>query len=336
MFQISALYTFMALSILVLLYIYIDNLHKNRKGLESIFANSIFQINRHLQVYIQRQKNARAEKEWRPSAICISKNTFKYDLALRLLNWISYKFGFGTYLHFIKDFYSKETNEQANEELNKILRNVNTQNSVFIDTIVSPSNTSAIVQAIQLPGIAGMENNMLIFDFDKEEPNELDIIVDNYKVVNAGEFDICILGVSRKPIYYKNGIHLWIKTFDEMNANLMILISFIILGHPDWKKSNIKIHYICLEKEVEKVKQWMNELIKSGRMPIFSQNIDIVIREENVPVKNIINNHSSEAGLTIIGYTPEDVKLNGREVFEGYDELGNVLFVNACSAKIID
>ena len=71
-------------------------------------------------------------------------------------------------------------------------------------------------------------------------------------------------------------------------------------------------------------------------MPIFSQNIEIVIREENVPVKNIINNHSSEAGLTILGYTPEDVKLHGREVFEGYDELGNVLFVNACSAKIID
>ena len=121
-----------------------------------------------------------------------------------------------------------------------------------------------------------------------------------------------------------------------MNANLMILISFIILGHPDWKKSNIKIHYVCREDEKVTVKQWLDDLINSGRMPIFSHNIDIVIREEDVPVKNIINDYSSEAGLTIIGFTPEDVKLHGRKVFEDYDKLGDVLFVNACSPKNID
>jgi len=207
---------------------------------------------------------------------------------------------------------------------------------VYVDTVVSPSNTSAIVQAIQLPGIAGMENNMLIYDFDKEEPDELDVIVDNYKVVNAGDFDICVLAVSRKPIFYKNGIHVWIKTFDELNANLMILMSFIILGHPDWKKSNIKIHYLCREHEVESVRLWLDELIMSGRMPIFQHNIEIVIREEKTSVKDIISDYSSEAGLTIIGFISEDVKQNDREVFEGYDKLGNVLFVNACSAKIID
>lgn len=336
MFQISVVYTILALVVLVFLYVYINFLHKSRKGLESIFANSIFQLNRWLQVYIQRKKITRTEKEWRPSAICISKNSFKYDNAFRLLNWLSYRFGFGTYLHFIKDYYSRSTSEQAKLELEKILKNIETENSVYVDTIVSPSNTSAIVQAIQLPGITGMENNMLIFDFDKEDPDELDVIIDNYRVVNAGEFDICVLAVSRKPIYYKNGIHVWIKTFDELNANLMILMSFIILGHPDWKKSNIKIHYLCRQNEVESVKMWMDELIMSGRMPIYMHNIEIVIRKENKSVKDIISDLSSEAGLTIVGFISEDVKQNDREVFEGYDRLGNVLFVNACSAKIID
>ncbi len=336
MFQISVLYTVLSLTVLVLIYIYINYLHKSRKGLESIFANSIFQLNRWLQVFIQREKVTRTEKEWRPSAICISKNSFKYDNAFRLLNWLSYRFGFGTYLHFIKDYYSRSTSEQANQELEKILKNIEIENSVYVDTIISPSNTSAIVQAIQLPGIAGMENNMLIFDFDKEDPDELDVIIDNYRVVNAGNFDICVLAVSRKPVFYKNGIHVWLKTFDEVNANLMILMSFIILGHPDWKKSNIKIHYLCREEEVESVKLWLDELIRSGRMPIYRQNIEIVVREESKPVKDIIGDYSSEAGLSIIGFIPEDVKQTGREVFEGYDRLGNVLFVNACSAKIID
>lgn len=336
MFQISIIYSIAALLLLAGIYIYIDNLHKKRKGLESIFANSIFQLNRWLQVYIQRKKISNTEKEWRPSAICISKNSFKYDNAFRLLNWLSYKFGFGTYLHFIRDYYSRETNEQAQKELIKILKNIEIDHSVYVNTIVSPSNTSAIVQAIQIPGIAGMENNMLIFDYDKEDPDDLEVIIDNYRVVNAGDFDICILAVSRKPIFYKNGIHVWIKTFDELNANLMILMSFIILGHPDWKKSTIKIHYFCHEDETEDVKTWFDELIKSGRLPIFQHNIEIVVREDSSSYKKTIADYSAEAGLTIVGFTADEVRLHGREVFEDYDNLGNLLFVNASSAKHID
>ena len=336
MFQISVIYTLSALVVLVLIYIYIDNLHKKRKGLESIFANSIFQLNRWLQVYIQRQKVSNIDKEWRPSAICISKNSFKYDNAFRLLNWLSYKFGFGTYLHFIQDYYSRETNERAQKELVKILKNIEIDHSVYVNTIVSPSNTSAIVQAIQIPGIAGMENNMLIFDYDKEEPDDLDIIIDNYRIVNAGDFDICILAVSRKPIFYKNGIHVWIKTYDELNANLMILMSFIILGHPDWKKSSIKIYYFCREDETEAVKAWFDELIVSGRMPIYQHNIEIVVRKDEISYKKTIADYSSEAGMTIIGFTAEEVSSQGRDVFEGYDALSSVLFVNASSAKKIE
>lgn len=336
MFQISVLYTVLALGIMVLLYLYINNHHKNRKGLASIFANSIFQINRRLQVYIQKQNLTKSEKEWRPSAVCFSRNSFKYNDTFRLLNWISYKFGFGTYLHFIKDYYSRNTAEQAKTELEKILRNVESQNSVYIDTIISPSNTAAIVQSIQLPGIAGMENNMLIFDYDKDNPEELDIIIDNFKVVNAGDIDICVLAVSRKAALYKNGIHIWINTFDEINTNLMILIGFIILGHPDWKKSNIIIHYVCREEEINTVKEWMDDLLKLGRLPIFSQNLDIVVRKEGMSLKETISKYSAEAGLTIIGFLQDEVKHHGRAVFDGYDNIGNVLFVNSSSVKHIE
>ncbi|GAB1417028.1 Na-K-Cl cotransporter [Paludibacter sp.] len=336
MFQISALYSILAFVVLTVVYIYIDTVHKDRKGFESIFANSLFQLNRNLQVFIQRQRIEHVEKEWRPSAICISKNSFKYDNAFRLLNWLSYRFGFGTYLHFIKDYYNKNTNEQAKRELEKIIQNIDSSKGLYVNTIVSPSNTSAIVQSIQLPGVAGMENNMVIFDFDKESAEDLDVIIDNYKVVNDGKFDICVLAVSRKPIFYKNGIHVWIKTIDDLNMNLMILMSFIILGHSDWKKSSIKINYLCDESEQSSINTWLDELISSGRMPIFRHNIEIVNKKENADIKQLINEHSSEAGLTIIGFTSEEVSTNGRALFEGYDELGNVLFVNSSSPKVID
>ena len=147
---------------------------------------------------------------------------------------------------------------------------------------------------------------------------------------------MCILASSRKPIVYKNGIHIWIKSVDESNANLMILLSFIILGHPDWKKSDIKIFDICKEDEIQEVKERMKELLESGRLPITLNNISILIQKEEVSAKKIINTNSADAGLTIIGFREESLKHEQTRLFEGYDDLGNILFVNSCNDKIID
>ena len=52
--------------------------------------------------------------------------------------------------------------------------------------------------------------------------------------------------------------------------------------------------------------------------------------------KSIINEKSADAGLTLIGFIPEQIKHSGKEVFEGFDNLGDVLFVNAFNKKDIE
>ena len=84
MFKISTLYALLAFAVIIIIYVYVDHYHKNRKGFASIFENAIFQLNRNLQVLIQRKQSKKADKEWRPSAICISKDSFKRDKAFRL------------------------------------------------------------------------------------------------------------------------------------------------------------------------------------------------------------------------------------------------------------
>jgi len=337
MFKISTPYALTAIALMISLNLYINSYHKNRKGLASIFANVIFQVNRKLQIYLQKSSNNKTFSEWRPSVICISESSFDRYNAYMLLNWISYKYGFGTYLHRIDGYFSKNTYEQANKELKKLINNVAVEsNNVYIDTIISPSYTSAIAQAIQIPGISGMENNMVIFEFDKESPTGLLDILDNFNLVHAGRFDVGILASSRKPIQFRNGIHVWIKTVDEMNANLMILISFIISGHPDWQKGNISIYHICKKEELAETRKKMNDLVISGRLPISNQNIEIITQKENVSPKKMIVEASSEAGLTILGFRSDTISHSREEIFSGYNELGNILFVNAHSEKIID
>ena len=335
MFMINTGYALLAFIMMTALYLYINFTHKYRKGFVGLFSNAIFQLNRNLQVFLQRKSRRKTYNEWRPSAICISKSTFERDRALMLLNWISHKYGFGTYLHRIEGYYSKATHKQAESELAKINKMIgDTGSHVYLDTIISPSYTSAIAQSIQIPGIAGMENNMVIFEFDKDQPGNLDHIIDNYALVNAGNFDVLILASSPREIKYKNGIHIWISSTDSSNANLMILLSFIITGHPDWKKTDIKIFDICKPGLETETKIEMEDLVKSGRLPITSSNIQIISQDPEVSQKDLVNLNSYDAGLTLIGFREEAVKKE--HTFDGYDKIGTILFINSHSEKVIE
>jgi len=337
MFKINTAYALLSLILITIIYLYINHYHRYRKGLATIFANALFQLNRNLQVLIQKKNSKRKLGEWRPSAICISKCSFQRDKAFHLLNWISFKYGFGTYLHRIEGYYSKATVEQAKEELLKMVHKFNIANSqVYIDTLISPSYTSAVAQAIQIPGIAGMENNMVILEYDKNHPESLAEIVDNFALVSSGDFDICILASGQETIRFENGIHVWINSLDTENSNLMILLSFIILGHPDWKKAKIQIFDICRPEEVEMNKQKMKEVVKAGRLPITEKNVKIIVKEQDISNKSIISQYSENAGLILIGLREEMVKHQKEQVFEGYEKLGTILFVHSKDQKIID
>ncbi len=334
MFKINTAYAFAAIIVMTLIYLIISYSHKERGGFQNIFQGAIFQMTRKIQVFIQKSKKTATESKWRPSAICISEASFERDKARRLLNWISYKYGFGTYIHLIEDYFSKSSNQKSIEILDKLIDVSDEKSNVYLDTIISPSYTSAIAQTIQLPSISGLPNNMIIFEFDKENPDNLRQISENIPLVKAGNLDICVLGSSRKQAIYKHGIHVWIRGIDFENINLMILLSYIILGHPDWRHGKIKILDICKEEDMDKTRNNLIELIHKGHLPISPNNIELIKLEENISYKSQINSKSSEAGLTVIGFREEQLKFF-QDLFTGYDKVGDILFVNATVEKKI-
>ena len=337
MFKINALYAFLSLLSMVIIYLLINYYHKDRKGLEIIFINAIFQLNRNLQIYLQNARKRTSFKEWRPSCICISDKTFERKEAFHLLNWLSYKYGFGSYIHLIHGYFSKASNNEAKETLDKLIRQFGKiESQVYLDTMISPSYTSAIAQAVQLPGITGLDNNMLIFDNDINDDDGLKRIIDNYALVNAGNFDVLILRTGTNPIDTNGDIHLWLKRSDEFNANLMILLSFIIYAHPDWKKNTIKIFDISKPGEVEKTKEHLQDLIIRGRLPITLKNIEFLEEQQGVSIQEMINQRSAEAGLVILGFRGDHLKHQGAPLFQGFNNIDSMLFVNSHDEKVIE
>ena len=109
----------------------------------------------------------------------------------------------------------------------------------------------------------------------------------------------------------------------------MILLGYIINGHPQWRKSTISIFAINLNRSNEETRENLIQLIHQGRLPISEKNIEIIRSDAESNIKNHINQYSSDAGLTMIGFHSEQIKNRGEELFLGFDNLGDVLFVNA-------
>lgn len=337
MFMISPLYTIISYAVIVIIYLIVEHNNKEKKGLVNIFKGALFQLNRQLQVYMQKHRSSMDEDEWRPAAVCISSHSFDRYKVLDLMKWLSYQHGFGTYFHFIEGYYSKQTYAESQEILNRLVDIQREKGStLYIDTMISPSYTSAIAQVIQTPSISGMENNMVVFEYDKKQPEELSRILDNINLVRAGKFDVCIFAGSEHPVYPKNGLHVWIRDTDHRNTNYMILLGYIILAHPDWKKSHIKIFVTTQSADKDFIVRELKDRITSGRLPITMANIEIVEIPENMTFRDVVSVRSQDAGLTLIGFREEIIKRDGTEFFTEFEDMGDILFVNAVEAKEIN
>ena len=338
MFKINTAYAIMSVSIMLLIYFTVTYFSPHQTQMAKVFQGVIFQLSRRLQVFLQKADTGEddSDEHWRPSVVCVTSHSFERFAAFDMLKWISYKYGFGTFIHLIEGYLSKKTNSQAKIALSRLIKMAESSHSnVYLDTLISPSATSAIAQVIQLPGISGKDNNMLMFEFARSHPEDLDQIVENYSLIRSVNFDTVILGSTEKGFGYHNQMHIWITPTDYDNANLMILLGYIILGHPEWAECEISINAIVRHNQIEEQKKYLLDLTTSGRLPISSKNINIIIQEENRSTKDIIVERSAQADLTLVGFRSESVKRKGEEVFFGYEGLGNILFVNAVSEKEI-
>ena len=93
------------------------------------------------------------------------------------------------------DTFPKNTFQESKEVQNKLITNYLKRNKsrVYIDTIISPSYTSALAQVIQLSGISGKGNNLILFEYKDTQTKELQKIIENFQLLKATEFDVCIL-----------------------------------------------------------------------------------------------------------------------------------------------
>jgi amino acid transporter/nucleotide-binding universal stress UspA family protein len=331
MFQISTPYAILALVALLSLYWLVRSTHHGRLQPAELLRGTLFQLSRWIHLRTQRSIRG-GEGAWRPAAVCLSDATFRRRGAFDLLRWIAHRHGFATYIHFVQGFLSRQTHQEAREALRRALELADVvEGNVIVDTMVSPSYTSAFTQLIQLPSSSGMENNLVVFEYEKDQPEELAPAVDHLQLAAATGFDVVVLGLSQRGFAARRAIHLWLHSGDYRCANLMILLAYVIANHPDWRSAELKMFDVVSADERERREEELRELVRSGRLPIAQRNVEVIVPENGMDRRQIINEWSRDADLTLIGTLREAARRLGAEAFQGYDALGNVAFVIAVS-----
>jgi len=332
MFKMNAGFAFLSLLFMGLTYLYISKHNKDKAGFVKLFRGVIYQISRQLQVLTQKKDYNSSENYWRPFAVTVTDSHYKRKDGYDLMRWISQRYGFGTYIHYIKGFLTNETHKKAQESIKKLIKmNRGSKSNVVIDTIVSPSYTSAMAQVVQLSSISGKSHNMMVYEYFRENINELDRFKEVAPLMMATDFDVCILSSSHRSFGFRKSIHIWMTSDSYETSSLMILLSYILQGHKEWKKAEIKIFSIyqgSKEEETEK----LNQLILGRRLPISPSNIEIIECKTKGGHKDIINDKSIDADLILTEFSYEEID-DDYNIFKGYESLSNILFVNSRNAK---
>jgi amino acid transporter len=330
MFQMDPVFALLALIIMVGIYRGLRRIH-GADDLAAIFQGVMTQVSRRFQIKLQSSAVRQRSDAWRPSVIMVNGRTFDRTAPLQFLSWVCHRYGVGTYVHYIPGLLDSETFRESRRVQSNLVRLVRERKgAIYVDTMISPSLRSALSQAIQLPGVSGTENNCLLSEFMADDPPEIRAEVEEAcHLATAARVSNLVLRHGDRFFGRRRSIHVWLTWHDYRNANLMILLSYILLGHRDWRRSEIRIlaafpHAAASDEQVR-----LEEMITSGRLPVSEKNIEVIATDEKSDFGRLVRDKSVDADLVILGFTAERLRQKGLELLLRHSELSDVLFVSA-------
>ena len=296
------------------------------------------QANRYMSVRLQERRRRISASEWRPSVIMINDRTFDRRSPLQFMRWICHRYGFGTYLHFIKGHLDQKTFAQSEQIKGRLVRQARKQNSpVYMDTVVSPSMISALAQSLQIPGVSGLSNNTILFEFSIHDDDEVIKEVAESCLFSAST-KMTRLVLRHSDFYFgeRKSIHIWLTWNDRENAYLMILFSYILLGHPDWADAEIKVFAAMPMNQLAERRREFQQFMSDGRIPVSEKNIRFLPIDDVEAYRERVSRLSANADLLVVGFDLEGLAKRREDTFKNHAMNKDVLFVNAHHELSID
>jgi solute carrier family 12 sodium/potassium/chloride transporter 2 len=334
MLQMDLLFAVGAIAVMAGLYSVIRRSREGADDLAQIFQGVMTQATRYLQIRLQKMP----PDDWRPSVIMITPRTFDRSAPVQLLEWLCNRYGFGTYFHHIEGKLIEENFEESQSVRDRLIQAMSERKgAIYMDAMISPSMTSALAQSLQMPGVSGMANNTLLLEVGRNDgPEVLEEVVSGMLMAGVPRMNRLVLRHGENFFGTRKNIHVWLTWHDARNANLMILLSYILLGHRDWHGAEVSLFAAYPREEVKERAEEIHGMISEGRLLISEKNVLVIPTNDDIDFERLVEVRSASADLVLVGFT--DVKLQQKrgELFQKFPSLRDILFVSAEETIFID
>lgn len=335
MFMMQPVYALGALISMAGIYMWLNKTKKGERNLSMVFRGVMFQSTRKLQIAIQKRNAAPDMSNWRPSIVALTEYSEDRVAVFNLLRWLSHHYGFGSYIHFIKGPLNLATNTESKKILNNLInQSAMSEAGFYVDTIVAPTFKTAVAQIVQIPGITGMENNSILFNFYKDNKEEIPPIIDGCYFTAVTGQNALILRSGTRHFGFRRLIDIWLTPGDYRNANLMILLSYILIGHPEWKGCQIRVFDV--EDEGTSRVNRLEDQISSGRLPISPSNIQRIQKLPHETIADKISGVSCDSDLIVLGLSLKKMRRDNGKYLQSFPCAQDMLFVRAGQRILID
>ena len=338
MVQISILYALISIVFMVIIYLGLRRTHRGQRDLTAIFQGAMFQLTRRLQIALQKNRVISSEGEWRPSIVAVTRFGQRRLGQFDLLRWISHRHGFGHFVQYFPGDYSFSSELAARNHVDGLIQRTEVSKAgIFVDSLICPTFQLALAQTLQMPGISGLPNNCILLEFDGEKLDELDEVAQGARLVANSMFNVLILRSTKFRFGYRSSIHVWVTEENLINAPMMLLLAYIIVGHPEWRRARIRF-FACFDSmDAELEADRLATLMREGRLPISMQNVTSVSCGTGEELRQEVSRRSSQADLVIAGLVEEDLEQDKMaQALQYYDGANDVLFVHSIEQISID
>jgi len=338
MIQISPLSALIAIVLMIIAYVGIRRGHRGQRDLAAIFQGAMFQLTRWLQTTLQKSRVISSNGGWRPSIVAVTRFGERRLGHFDLLRWICHRHGFGHFIQLFDGDYSFSHEIQARMGVDGLIKRTEVSKAgIFVDSVISPTFQLALAQILQMPGISGLPNNCILLEFTRENPEEITEVEQGARLAANSMFNVMILRSTGYRFGYKSSIHVWVTEDNLINAPIMLLLAYIIVGHPDWRRAEIRLFACSDPRNAERDADKLSTLMKQGRLPISMQNVTSVSYDSKDTLEEEVTHRSDQADLVIAGLTADDLSSDKlTQTLPSYKGANDVLFVHSIEQISID
>ncbi len=157
------------------------------------------------------------------------------------------------------------------------------------------------------------------------------------RVAASSRFNAVVLRSTTFRFGYRSSIHLWLTPETLPNAAMMLMLAYIIVGHPEWRTAEIRV-FACIGTDGdEREADQLSALVDQGRLPIGRKNVEMLPVESQARIEKEVERRSSDADLVIAGISADQMGEGSlAEVLQSHRAANDVVFVHSVEEIVID